>query len=129
MAEDWAAAAADVDAGFRESGFEVTLHQPASDGAFDPATDTKTGASPAATHTAFAIEGKAYSTFSISTGLVEAGDVRLLLSTLMTNGQPLPAPVADAWTVTVGGKLHTIKRVETTKPAETAILYELQLRA
>lgn len=127
--EDWAAAAADVDAGMREAGVEVTLTQPATDGIFDPATETTTGASPGATHIAFGIQGKPYTAFSIGSGSIEDGDVRLLLSTLKTNGQPLPKPVADSWTALWAGRVHTVKQVETTQPGGAPVMYELRLTA
>lgn len=128
MAEDWAQAARDVDAGMREAGGIVILTQPASDGEFDPATETTSGASPPQTHRAYAAQGKPYSAFSISTGQVAAGDVRLMLSTLNETGEPLPTPEADSWTLELNGVGHTIKAVDTTKPAGVAVLYEVRLR-
>lgn len=128
MAEDWAQDARDVDAGMREAGGLVILTQPASDGTFDPATETTTGASPAQTHRAYGAQGEAYSAFSIASGVVAAGDVRLMLSTLDENGAPLPTPVADSWTLALNGVIHTIKHVDTTKPADVAVLYEVRLR-
>lgn len=129
MAEDWAAAAADVDAGMREAGALVALHQPGSDGTYDTMTDTTSGATPPQTHEAFGVQGEAYSAYSIASGLVAAGDVRFLLSTLKVDGSPLPTPVADQWTLALDGKVHTIKAVDTTKPAGVPVMYELRLRA
>lgn len=112
----------------REAGQLVTLTQPASDGVFDPATETTTGASPAATHDVYGVQGEAYSAFSIASGVVAAGDVRFMLSTLKADGSPLPTPVADAWTIMLNGARHTLKAVDTTQPADVPLLYELQLR-
>lgn len=128
MAEDWAQAARDVDAGMREAGGLVVLTQPATDGIFSPVTETTTGASAPQTHRAYAAQGKPYSAFSIASGVVAAGDVRLMLSTLDENGAPLPTPEADTWTLALNGVTHTVKHVETTKPADVAVLYEVRLR-
>lgn len=127
MAENWAAIAAEVAEALGE--FEqITLHEPATDGVYDPMTDTTTGASPAQEHTGSGFEGE-YSAFSIAQGVVAAKDIRFFLATLKTNGQPMPTPVADAWTATLGGKLYTIKSVGSTRPAGMPVLFELQLRA
>lgn len=128
MAEDWAQAARDIDDGMREAGQLLTLTQPPIDGTFDPATETTSGASPAKTHGAYGVQGEAYSAFSISTGVVAAGDVRLMLSTLNADGSALPTPVADKWTLVLNGVTHTVKDVETTQPADVPLLYELRLR-
>lgn len=112
----------------REAGGLVILKQPASDGVFDPVTETTSGASPPQTHRAYAAQGKPYSAFSVASGVVAAGDVRLMLSTLDEDGEPLPTPVADSWTLALNGVTHTIKAVETTKPADVALLYEVRLR-
>ncbi|MDO8912302.1 MAG: hypothetical protein Q8N10_03330 [Phenylobacterium sp.] len=128
MSEDWAAAARDIDAGMREAGQLVALLQPATNGTFDTASDTTSGASPPQTHHAYGVQGEAYSAFSISSGVVAAGDVRFMLSTLTEAGAALPTPEADAWTVTLNGKTHTVKAVDTTQPADVPLLYELRLR-
>lgn len=108
-------------------GQEVTLHQPASEGTYDPATDTTTGATPPADHDGSGIELK-YDTESVAAGLVAAGDIKFLLSPLKLDGALMPEPVADSWSITVGGKPYTIKRVTPTRPAGNVIMQELQLR-
>lgn len=128
MAEDWTAVAVDVDAGLREVGTVATIHQPGSDGTYDPLTDTTSGASAPATHTAYGVEGEPYSSFSIASGVVAAGDVRFLLSPLKVDGSVMPKPVPDSWTLTLGGVVHAIKAVDTTSPAGLGVLYELRLR-
>lgn len=127
MAEDWAAAAADVDAGMREAGALVALHQPGSDGAYDTLTDTTSGATPPQTHEAFGVVEN-YSTFSIAQGVVAAADRKLLLSPLKADGTAMPEPVADSWTASIGGEEWEIKNVKPLSPAGTAVLFELQLR-
>lgn len=107
----------------------VTLHQPGTDGGFDPMTETAIAPTPPTDHTGSGVEGEAYSAFSISSGLVSAGDVRFLLSPMKADGTPMPTPVADEWTLTLGGVVHTIKAVDTTKPAGVPVMYELRLRA
>lgn len=126
MAEDWAAVAAEVAEALGEFS-EITIHQPATDGTFNPATDTTTGASPAQTHVGSGVEDT-YSAFSVASGVVEAKDVRFLLSPLKKNGQPMPRPVADLWTASLNGKTYAIKLVGSTQPAGMPVLFELQLR-
>jgi hypothetical protein len=112
----------------------VTLHQPATDGVFDPATDTTSGGSPPTDHTGSGVE-EAYSAYSLAQGLVLAGDVKFLLSPLKADGTPMPQAVADSWTITKGlnpdgsPKVWAIKRVEPLSPAGTPVLFELQLRS
>lgn len=127
MAEDWGAAAADVAAGLAEAGQTVTVHQPATDGTFNAATDTTSGASPPQDHIGSAVEDK-FSAFSVASGVVAAGDIKLLLSALKSNGAAMPEPVADLWTVTMGGKVWAIKKVDRIAPGGTTVMYELQLR-
>lgn len=127
MAEDWDEIAAEVAEALGEFA-EITIHQPATDGVFDPATDTTSGASPAQDHIGSGFEGE-YSAFSIASGVVAAKDIRFFMASLKTNGQPMPRPVPDLWTATLNGVVYTIKRVEPTQPAGTAVLYELQLRS
>lgn len=107
-------------------GQEVTLHQPAVT-TYDPATDTTVVVTPAQDHDGSGIETK-YDAESVAAGLVAAGDLRFLLSPLTLTGGLMPEAVADAWTITVGGKVYTIKRVTPTRPAGNVIYYELQLR-
>lgn len=107
-------------------GQEVTLHQPAVT-TYDPATDTTVVVTPAQDHDGSGIETK-YDAESVAAGLVAAGDLRFLLSPLTLTGSLMPEAVADAWTITVGGKVYTIKRVTPTRPAGNVIYYELQLR-
>lgn len=126
MAEDWAAVAAEVAEALGEF-MEITFHQPATNGTFDPATDTTSGASPAQMHVGAGFEGE-FSGFSIASGVVGAKDIRFFAASLKKDGQPLPLPVADLWTVTLNGVNHTIKRVGATRPAGTAVLYDLHLR-
>lgn len=127
MAEDWTAVAAEVAEALGDFQ-EVTLHQPGSGGTYDPATDTTSGASEPQDHIGSGIEDK-FSAFSIASGVVEASDIKLLLSPLKLDGTPMPQPVADSWTVTFGGKERTIKRVERIAPAGTTVLYEITVRA
>ena len=105
----------------------VTLHQPASDGTFDPATETTSGATPAQDHAGSGVETK-YDARSIAAGLVQAGDVKFLLSPVKLDGSPMPEPAADSWTLTKGGQTWTIKLVTPTSPAGLDVMYELQLR-
>jgi hypothetical protein len=128
VAEDWLQAARDVDVGLREAGQRLELTEPANDGVFDPATEITSGASPAQTHYAYGAQGEPYSAFSIASGVVAAGDVRLMLSTLNEAGAPLPKPVADLWTLVLNGMRHTVKAVDATGPADVPVLYELRLR-
>lgn len=127
MAEDWARVAAEVAEALGEFQ-QINLHQPATDGVFDPMTDTTTGASPAQDHTGSGFEGE-YSAFSIANGVVAAKDIRFFAASLKTNGEPMPTPVADQWTATLGGKGYAIKLVGSTQPAGLPVLFELQLRA
>jgi hypothetical protein len=126
VAEDWASVAAEVAEALSEFS-EITIHQPASDGVFDPMTDTTSGASPAQHHVGAGLEDT-YSAFSVAQGVVEANDIKFLLSPLKKNGQPMPRPVPDQWAATLGGKVHAIKRVEPTQPAGLPLMFELQLR-
>lgn len=127
MAEDWARVAAEVAEALGEFQ-QIIIHQPATDGVFDPMTETTTGASPAQDHAGSGFEGE-YSAFSIANGVVEAKDVRFFMASLKTNGQPMPTPVADRWTATLKGKGCAIKKVGSTQPAGLPVLFELQLRA
>jgi len=127
VSEDWGAAAADVAAGLADAGQTVTVHQPATDGSFNSATDTTTGASSPQDHVVSAVEDD-YSAFSVASGVVAAGDVKLLVSAVKLNGAAMPLPVADLWTVTLGGKRWAIKKVDRIAPGGTTVMYELQLR-
>ncbi len=110
------------------SGQVVTLHQPAGDGTFDPATDTTTGATPSANHTGSGVE-EHYSGFSVASGVVAAGDVKFLLSPFKADGSLMPKPVADSWTLTYAdGTRWTIKKVDAIRPAGNTALFILQLR-
>jgi hypothetical protein len=125
VAEDWAAIAADVAAALGE--FQpVTITEPAVT-QYDPATDTTVVVTPAVEHGGSGVELK-YDAQSVAAGLVAAGDVRFLLSPLKTNGQPMPRPVADSWTLTKADGVWTIKRVTPTSPAGVDVLLEVQLR-
>lgn len=105
----------------------VTLHQPASGGTYNPATDTTTGGTAAQNHTGSGVEDR-YSAFSIASGAVEATDIKFLLSALKADGTVMPEPEADSWAITLAdGKRHTIKRVGVIRPAGTAVMYELQV--
>lgn len=126
MAEDWAAITAEVAEALGEFS-EITIHQPATDGTFDPSTDTTSGSSPAQDHVGSGVEDT-YDAFSVAQGVVEANDVRFLLSPLKKNGQPMPRPVADLWTARLNGKTYAIKHVGSTQPAGMPVLFELQLR-
>lgn len=106
----------------------VTLHEPPTDGSFDPSTDTTTGASPAQDHEGSGVEDR-FSAFSIAQGVVAADDIKFLLSPLKTDGTPMPLPVADAWTIMLSGGVRTIKRVDAIRPAGTAVLIELTVRS
>lgn len=109
-------------------GQAVTLHQPATDGVFNPATDTTTGASPPADHAGSGVE-ESYSAFSVASGVVLAGDVKFLLSGLKADGSPMPKPVPDSWTLTkADGSVWAIKRADTLAPAGTPVMFTLQLR-
>lgn len=107
-------------------GQEVTLTAPETEGTYDPATDTTSGATPGATHDGSGVEEK-YSTLSRATGAVEAGDVKFLLSALKTDGSVMPQPVADSWTLTRDDGVWTIKRVDPISPAGTDVYFELQI--
>lgn len=107
-------------------GQEVTLHQPAVT-TYDPATDTTVVVTPAQDHDGSGIETK-YDAESVAAGLVAAGDIRLLLSPLKTDGSPMPQPVADSWTLTKADGDWTIKRVTPTSPAGVVVMYELAVR-
>lgn len=127
MAEDWAAIAAEVAEALGEFS-EVIIHQPATDGDYDPMTDTTTGGAQPQLHIGSGVEDT-YSAFSIAQGLVEANDVRFLLSPLKKSGLPMPRPVPDLWTATLNGKAYAIKNVGSVQPAGMPVLFELQLRA
>lgn len=109
------------------SGQTVTLHQPVTDGVYDPATDTVTGASLADDHEGSGVELQ-YDARSIDGTVILAGDVKFVLSPEKTDGTLMPQPVADVDTLVYGGKTWTIKRVNTLSPAGNIVLFELQLR-
>lgn len=108
-------------------GQEVTLHQPGSEGTFDPVTETTSGASPPVDHYGSGVED-GYSAEMVASGAVLAGDVKFLLSPVTLQGAALPTPVADSWTLTKDDGVWTIKKVQRIAPAGMAVLYELQLR-
>jgi hypothetical protein len=110
------------------SGQVAVLNQPATAGTFDPATDTTTGGSPPQTHTGSGVE-LAYRSQSIDGKLILIGDIRFLLSPVKDDGTDMPEPVADSWTLTLGARTLTIKRVDPLRPAGRVVMYELQLRA
>lgn len=108
-------------------GQEVTLHQPATDGVYDPATDTTGPSSPATDHIGSGIEQK-YTTYSVANGVVGAKDIEFLLSPLKADGSDMPQPVEDSWTLTKADGLWTIKKVDPTSPAGLDCVTVLQLR-
>lgn len=107
-------------------GQEVTLHQPGTGGTYDPATDTTTGGSAAVDHVGSGLE-EAYSAFSVASGVVAAGDIKLLLSPLKADGSDMPQPVADSWTLTKADGTWAIKKVDPLSPAGTDVMFTLQL--
>lgn len=109
-------------------GQEVTLHQPAVAGGYDPLTETTTPGTPAQDHLTSGVTDT-FNTFLISQGIVEVDDVKLLLSPLKADGTPTPEPDPASWPLTMGGKPYTIIRVKPTQPAGMNVLLELQLRA
>lgn len=109
-------------------GQAVTLHQPAEPGSYDEMTDTVSAPQPAQSHDGSGIE-EAYDAQSIASGVVLATDVKFVLSPLKVDGEPMPTPIADSWTITVGEVDYTIKRVTPLRPAGKPVLFTLQLRA
>ena len=126
MAEDWAGIAAEVAEALGE--FQtVIIHQPAVT-EYVPGSGM-TVVSPAQDHAGAGVE-LTYSAQSVaaSQGLIQISDIKLLLSPLKADGGAMPEPVADKWTVTLGARDLSIKRVTPTRPAGVVVLYELQLR-
>lgn len=105
----------------------VTLHQPATDGVFDPATDTTTPGTDEADHEGSGVEEN-YSAFSVAGGVVAAGDVKFLLSALKVDGTLMPKPEADRDTLIRADGEWAIKKVDPLMPAGMAIMFTLQLR-
>lgn len=107
----------------------VTLTQPATGGTYDPATGATTPATPAAE-----VQGSgvvdSYSDYTVASGAVQAGDRKLLLSALKTDGSLLDAPDVGRDVIELAdGSTHQIVSVKPLGPAGTVIMYELQLRA
>jgi hypothetical protein len=109
------------------AGEVVTITTPGTGGTYDPATDTTSGVTGPTTQTSSGIE-EAYSAFSQAQGLVQAGDVRFMMSPLRTDGTPVVTPVADRDTLTKADGVWAIKKVDPLQPAGTPILFYLQLR-
>lgn len=107
-------------------GQEVTLHQPAVT-SYDPATDTTTVVTAAQDHIGSGVETK-YDARSVAAGLVQAGDIKLLLSPVKLDGSEMPKPEADSWKLTKADGVWTVKLVTPTSPAGNVVMYEIQLR-
>lgn len=106
-------------------GQEVTLTQPAAT-SYDPATDTTTVVTPAQDHAGSGVETK-YDARSVAAGLVQAGDIKFLLSPVKLDGSEMPKPEADSWKLTKADGLWTVKLVTPTSPAGNVVMYEIQL--
>lgn len=111
----------------RGKGQVVTLVQPGAGGTFDPATDATTGGSAPIEHQGSGVE-EAYSSNSIDGRLIQAGDVKLMLSPVKLDGSSMPMPVADSWMLTKSDGDWAVKRVDRTAPAGLVAMYVLQLR-
>ena len=80
------------------------------------------------TQTVKALE-EAYEDKSVDGRVVEVGDVKLHMAVTSTAGAAVAKPEADADTVTYAdGTVWMVKRVMPVSPADTAVLYTLQLR-
>ena len=110
----------------------VTITTLGTPGEYDEATDTQTPGTPT-TQTGSGVED-AVSAYSVVNGLAQAGDVKFLLSPMTSDaygrstGTPLTAPVPDRDTLTKGGQVWAIKKVDPVQPAGTPIMYTLVLR-
>lgn len=72
---------------------------------------------------------EAYEDKSIDGRVVEIGDVKLHMAVTDTAGAAVAKPEADADTVTYSdGTVWMVKRVMPVSPADTSVLYTLQLR-
>lgn len=97
-------------------------------GAFNEATDTTTGATTTTQTGSGVVEN--YSAHSIDGTVIQAGDIKLLLSPLNSAGAAITKPVADKSTVTLAdGSAWAVKRVDPLSPAGVVVLFELQMRS
>lgn len=127
MAEDWTAAARDVDAGMREAGQLLTISGPGAP-TYDPANGATTPGAPTS-ETTFGVT-ESYSAFSIDEDKVRTGDLKLLVSPLQSSGAPLAPPIADKHKATLASdpRPWRVVHVDPTEPAGVPVLYTLQLR-
>lgn len=113
MAEDWAAAAADIAASVAEVGSTATLEQPGTQ--TGPEYDPTFGA--ATTYSVTVIDDQIKR--ADAEGLVTARTRVLTLSATV-------APV-KGWRIQVDGEWHRIKMVERVGPGGVALLYDVWL--
>lgn len=96
-------------------------------GVYNPATGVVEGGGPSS-QTCSGVE-ESYSAFSISSGLVLAGDKKFLLSPFKSDGTPISPPIPDVDTLTYAdGAAWTVKKSDPLSPAGTVVMYTLQLR-
>lgn len=93
---------------------------------FDPETETTIPGAPGVQEGSGVEE--AYSAFTVGSGLVQAGDVKFLLSPLNTDGTAITVPVAGRDTLTKADGDWAIVKVDMLAPAGTAVMFTLQLR-
>ena len=123
---DWTGLAGDVDEMLGE--FQaVTLNRPSTSApTYDPSTGISTPVAPASYVGRGAVFD--YKQTDVNQSLVEAGDQRLLLSPLCTDGTPMPEPMTSDDVVLANGKSYTVQRGGEVAPAGVVCLYDIQLR-
>ena len=120
--DDLALTAADL---LTEFGQAVTLTHVVS-GDYDQATGT-TGSGSTTTQTVTGVE-EAYSARSIDGTLILMGDKKFHLAPLDTSGAAITPPVAEDKITLADASVWTIKRCEPVSPADTPVLFTLQIR-
>lgn len=109
----------------KEAGGEVTISHPASDGVYNPVTETRTGGTAASTDETYAVS-KGYKEKHIDGTIVRQGDKMFLIPALLPTGDALAVDQADK--VIQGGTSWNIVNIEEVGPDGTAILYKVQAR-
>lgn len=108
-----------------EFGQAVTLTHVAA-GTYNTATGV-TAAATTTTQTGVAVEDD-YSAHSIDGTLIKAGDKKLYLSPLNSDGAQITPPIAEDTAALASGAPWTIKNVTPVQPGGTPVLYVLQVR-
>jgi len=102
-------------------GFQSVTLTSITAGTYDPATGTVSGGSTSTTSLRAVVED--FKGLELISGLVQAGDKKVTIAGANVASVPKPTD-----TVTAGGVVYSVERVNTVAPGSAAVIYELHCR-